>query len=183
MQEIGSSIQSVGNASFDRVEQPVAQTEEVDSTEETESGDTVEITITEIPPDESTPSGTAIGTYGPRAVGDRFKYDIQNGMLDGSLRFSALNKPFNISADATYSARGSIGTQLSLISGAHAALFSIQHNDSQPDSASASSNVDAKTEQNRIIDQNFSMGSTLTIPSVAGTRNSTIHPFTSLPIT
>ncbi len=101
MQEIGSSIQSVGNASFDRVEQPVAQTEEVDSTEETESGDTVEITITEIPPDESTPSGTAIGTYGPRAVGDRFKYDIQNGMLDGSLRFSALNKPFNISADAT----------------------------------------------------------------------------------
>ena len=113
------------------------------------AGDTVEI---------STPAGsTAPVTYEPPDVADRFRFDIQNGMFDKRLRYTALRTRYEGGASATYDARGSMRGQVGGSAGVYAALFALQYDDAQPNPSQAGSNAEAKSELNRITDQKLSL--------------------------
>lgn len=103
-------------------------------------------------------------TYGPRRTSDTFRYDIEQGMFDEQLRYNALSVRFQGVAVSTYKARQSISGQIAAFSGQNSsasALFSLTYQDAQPNPSEASSHVNARTEQNRRIDQGLDLLSML----------------------
>ncbi|MCZ6632306.1 MAG: hypothetical protein O7G87_02810 [bacterium] len=170
MPESITFTQNLGNASFDIdpavLQQRAEAAAQAAAEAESEEGDSVEITITEIPSestDDSPTSGSSPGIYGPETFDDKFRYAIENGMLDPSRRFNPLRIRFQTSATETYEARGSLGAQVMQNAGlgTSLALFNIQYQDAQPNPNDISSNVDAKVEQQRIADQNLHLLNTL----------------------
>ena len=130
--------------------------------ETTPDGDTVEISSTAPPSGGgSTPAGTPTGaTYPPRSVGDRFKFDIANGMLNRGLRFDPLTTRFNGKATATYSTRQSLEYQVTQTAGqgsAYTAMFELQYRDSQPNPSKPGTHLEAMNELNRMTDRNFNL--------------------------
>jgi hypothetical protein len=112
-------------------------------------GDTVEIS--------SPAGGAAPVTYEPPDVADRFRFDIQNGMFDKRLRYTPLRTRYEGGASATYDARGSMRGQMGGSAGVYAAMFALQYDDAQPNPSQAGSNVEARSELNRITDQKLSL--------------------------
>ena len=150
--------QNLGNSSFD-IDPAVLQQRAAEAAQEAEA-DVVEITITEIPSDSETPPEQTQATYTPATFNDNFQFAIENGILDPSYQFNPLSIRFQSGAVETYEARGSLGSQVVQGFGQdspYAALFAIQYQNAQPNSSEASSNVDAKTEQQRIADQNLQL--------------------------
>jgi hypothetical protein len=140
-------VQGTQNASFDRV--PASETSE-DTPQ-----DVVEITITDLPSETDSPASTP-ATYGPTTFGDKFKFDVQNGMLDPSKRFSPLSVRFDSTAVSTYEAREGIAGQMGANT-PYAALFALHYQDANPNPSEASTNVDARTTENRRIDQGLDL--------------------------
>lgn len=143
-------IQGTQTASFDRV--PTAETPTTADTPQ----DIVEITITG-PPSEADPSASTSTIYGPATFGDKFKYDLQNGMLDPNKRFSPLSARFDSTAVSTYEARENFAGQIIGANSPHAALFALHYQDANPNPSKASTNVDARTIENRRIDQGLDL--------------------------
>ena len=89
-----------------------------------------------------------------------FKFAIQNGMLDPSRRFSALKPRFRSAANVAYRERQLVEIQVIQTAGtgsSYAALFSLQYQDASPNPDRATTNVKARTEFNRIADQNLEL--------------------------
>ena len=134
-------VQGTNNASFDRV--PV----------ETQQ-DFLDISITDTPSESAPVSGP--GTYGPDTFDDKFKFDLQNGMLDPSKRFNALSVRFDLTAVSTYETRQNLAAQIG-VAGPQAALFALHYQAANPDLSDASTNVDARTTENRRIDRGLDL--------------------------
>ena len=170
MPESVTLTQDLGNASFDIdpavLQQRAEAAAQAAAEAEVEEGDSVEITITEIPSepteDPPTPESSPV-VYGPQIFDDAFRLAIENGILDPSQRFNPLHIRFQTGATETYEARGSLGAQImqNVGLGTSSALFNIQYQDAQPNPNEASGNVDAKAEQQRIADQNLHLLNTL----------------------
>jgi hypothetical protein len=111
------------------------------------AGDTVEISSPQAGP----------GTYGPNDVADKFKFDIQNGMFDKRLRYTALQTRSSGAATETYEARAGLGGQTMGGGGVYSALFALQYNDANPDQTQASSSAEARGELNRMAEQRLSL--------------------------
>ena len=141
-----SAVQGTTNASFDRVPTPTPALQ-------TAEQDIVDISITE-PPSEDTAS--APSTYGPATFGDKFKFQIQNGMMDASKRFNALNVRYDTTATTTHETRGNLAAQMGA-TGAQAALFALHHQASDPNPSGASTEVDARTLENRRVDRGLDL--------------------------
>jgi hypothetical protein len=156
--QVSGSSYEIGQAAQSQNESSAEVDVTIDITETTPDGDSVEISTPEAS-SENPPAAPESPTYGPRDMSDRFRFEIENGMLDRSRRFTPLSTRFNGQAAATYSARGSINTQVSRISGngVHSALFDLAYHVSRPDPSRAGTNVDARTELNRIADRNMAL--------------------------
>ena len=110
-------------------------------------GDTVEISSSQAGP----------GTYSPNNVADKFRFDIQNGMFDKRLRYTALQTPTSRAATETYESRANLGGQAAGGSGVYSALFALQYNDANPEPTQASSSTEARGELNRMAEQRLSL--------------------------
>lgn len=98
--------------------------------------------------------------YGPATIQDRFKFDIENGRFTSKGRYTPLTTRFEAVANATYDSRGEIGSRLNVMAGqnsAQSALFALGYQNASPDATHASSNVDARTQENRRIDNNLDL--------------------------
>ena len=118
---------------------------------EPEDGDTVELS-------NETDPGPA--TYQPPQFSDRFKFDIQNGMFDAHLRFNAAVTRSRGADVVAYSERQAVETQITQAAGSgspSAALFALQYQDANPNSDSASSQVEGRVEFNRMAAQNLNL--------------------------
>ena len=150
-----SEIIHVGNgSSFDTIA-PTGSSDEGDVTVEiSDPEDTVEI---------SNESEDPV-TYGPTQFADRFKFAIDNGMFDASLRFNA-NQTRSSGADvAAYYERQGVEFQVTQAAGAgspSSALFALQFQDAAPNSAAAGSQVEGRVEFNRMAEQNLNLLATL----------------------
>lgn len=168
MPESITLTQDLGNASFDIDPAVLQQRAEAaaQAAAEAEEGDSVEITITEIPSESTEDPPTSESSpiiYGPAIFDDTFRLAIENGILDPSQRFNPLHIRFQTGATETYETRGLLGNQVmqNVGLGTSTALFNIQYQDAQPHPNKASGNVDAKVEQQRIADQNLHLLNTL----------------------
>ena len=141
-----SVLQATQSASFDRVP---ASTE----TPSAETQDIVDISITE---SESTPPASTPPTYGPATFSDKFKFELQNGMMDASKRFNAINVRYDTTASTTHETRENLAAQIGA-TGAQAALFALHHQASDPTPSEASTDVDARTLENRRIDRGLDL--------------------------
>ena len=140
-------------ASFDSTPPPPAQPEGEVTVEitEPENGDTVELS-------NETDPGPA--TYQPPQFSDRFKFDIQNGIFDAHLRFNAAVTRSRGADVAAYSERQAVETQITQAAGSgspSAALFALQYQDANPNSDSASSQVEDRVEFSRMAAQNLNL--------------------------
>jgi hypothetical protein len=162
--EVAGSSFEIGQAVHQQNEPAEAEVDvNIDITETTPEGDSVELS-TPGASAENPPAQAQSPTYGPPAVGDRFRFQINNGMLDKSRRFTPLSSRFNGKAAATYSARESLVGQVSRVAGqgsVYSALFDLAYQVSRPDPSRAGTNVDARTELNRIADRNMALLSSL----------------------
>lgn len=89
-------------ASYDRIEPPAPQEEGVE-------GD-IDIDISGDPGEDTADLGNQTpspGTYGPNTTGDRFRFDMENGMLNGQGRFRAVVNRSRGAAVQTYDERRS----------------------------------------------------------------------------
>ena len=143
-----SRITSTGlpllTSTTDRIEQPQ---------EQPEPQDIVDISIDD-------PSSGQIQNYGPATVQDRFKFDIENGRFDGKGRYTPLTTRFESVSQSTYDTRAEIGNKLNITAGqnsAQSALFALGYQDASPDATQASSNVDARAQENRRINSNLDL--------------------------
>jgi hypothetical protein len=127
-------------------------------------GDTVEISSSDGSSSGSGASGDVLGTYGPQTFSDRFRFDIEHGMLDNRLRFDPLSVRFRGVATSTYRARQSVAGQVGSTArgaGVSTAMFELLYQDAQPSRTSATSSVEALNELNRMLSQNLGLLSTL----------------------
>lgn len=142
---------------------------QVDITETTPSGDTADIS------DEgasgqggasqggtsSGGSGVQVsrgGTYTPRALSDRFRYEINNGFLRPRNRFHVSVATAGSEAAATYAGRGQVGglAVRGGLAGMYGAIFSLGYQDGSPTGTSNGiANRQAINEFRRIADQNL----------------------------
>lgn len=142
-----------GAASFDRVP-PLPSEPEGDVTieiTEPEDGDTVELS------NETDPEPV---TYQPPQFSDRFKFDIQSGMFDAHLRFNATTTRSRGADVVAYTERQAVETQVTQAAGSgspSAALFSLQYQDANPNSDSASTQVEGRVEFSRMAAQNLNL--------------------------
>ena len=142
-----------GAASFDRVP-PLPSEPEGDVTieiTEPEDGDSVEL---------SNETGPEPVTYQPPQFSDRFKFDIQSGMFDAHLRFNATTTRSRGADVVAYTERQAVETQVTQAAGSgspSAALFSLQYQDANPNSDSASTQVEGRVEFNRMAAQNLNL--------------------------
>ena len=140
-------------ASYDRIEPPAPQEEGVE-------GD-IDIDISGDPGEDTVDLGNQApspGTYGPNATGDRFRFDMENGMLNGQGRFRAVVNRSRGAAVQTYDERRSIESQVTRgLDGSHKALFSLQFLNADPNRAEAGSHVEARAGFARIADQNLEL--------------------------
>ena len=152
----GIAIQG-GGATFDTI--PPAR-------EPPENGE-VEIEITGPGEDSveiSETPGPGPQTYGPRNFGDRFKFNIQNGVLDASLRFNAARTRSRGADVEAYSERQGVEFQVTQTAGTgspSSALFALQFQDADPNSTSAGSQVEGRVAYNRMAEQNLNLLATL----------------------
>ena len=143
-----NTVQGTSNASFDRVP-------DVAETSEQEGQDVVDISITEpSSPDTSAPPSS--GIYGPSAFDDKFKFELQNGMLDAGKRFNALNVRYDTTATTTHELRENLATQIGA-TGALATLFALHHQAADPNPNEVTTDVDARTNENRRIDRGLDL--------------------------
>ena len=77
-------------------------------------------------------------------------------MLDASKRFNPLSVRFDSTAISTYETRENIVAQIGL-TGPQATLFALHHQAANPDPSEVSTNVDARTLENRRIDQGLDL--------------------------
>ncbi len=140
-------------ASFDRIEPtPPAQAGVEGEIDIDISGDPAEDTV-DLGNQPPSP-----GTYGPNSTNDRFRFDLENGMLNGAGRFSAVATRSRGAAVQTYEERGSLGFQVTRgLTGSRSALFSLQYSNADPNRAEAGSSVEARTAFARIADQNLEL--------------------------
>jgi hypothetical protein len=111
------------------------------------------------------PNGTptankGLQTYGPSSIKDQFRFDIENGRFSGRGRYTPLTTNFETVAKSTYHSRANLGGQVNGLSGhssAQATLFALGYQDASPDATRASSNVDARAQENRRIDSNLDL--------------------------
>ena len=163
-----SSIISIqGSASYDRV--PVAPSHSQKNVQNPKlvqdqkkgiDGDSVEISSKGLDLEKKATSETYRGVYEPAKVNDRFRYEIENGMLDKNLRFNALKNRFPSAATIAYSARQNIESYIDQTAGrksTYTALFKLQYQDAKPNPSRAASNLEAKIQQIRIINQNLDL--------------------------
>ena len=140
-------------ATYDRI------APETESVEETEDG--IDIDISELPDEDTVEiSGPGPGrqTYGPSEFTDKFRFELQNGMRDPSRRYSPLQNRFRGMAVSGYEERGSVSVQITRTAGStYSALFNLQYSDASPDGETASTSVEARTEYNRIADQQLEL--------------------------
>jgi hypothetical protein len=131
---------------------------------ENEGGVTTEVTHPEEDSAEISNSEKPPITYGPRTFGDRFKFNIQNGMLDGSLRFNANTSRARGASVAAYAERQAVEFQVIQAAGSgspSSALFALQFLDANPNNSTAGSQVEGRVEFNRMAEQNLNLLSTL----------------------
>ena len=156
---VGSSYQ-IGVGAQEKTEATDADVDvTIDKTETTPEGDSVEISTAGASADNPLAQPQS-PTYGPPDVSDRFRFQIENGMLDKSRRFTPLSSRFNGQAAATYQARESLEGHVSRVSGqgsVYSALFDLAYQVSQPHPNRAGTSVDARTELNRIADRNLAL--------------------------
>ena len=150
----------IGNASYDRIAEAGAENQQQppEAPPVQQEGDRVEITITETTPEGNAASASSPIIYSPSTLSDRFKFDIANGTFENERRFNPLTVRFNTSAVSTYEARQSFKSQIAQTggqSGSSSALFELNYQDAAPNQRNATTNVDAKNEQNRMVDQNL----------------------------
>lgn len=103
-------------------------------------------------------------TYGPSQFSDRFKFDIQNGMFDARLRFDATQTRARGASVAAYQERQAVEFQVIQAAGTgspSSALFSLQFQDADPNSAGAASQVEGRVEFQRMAEQNLNLLSSL----------------------
>lgn len=136
---------------------PAPKTETTETTETSPPQDIVDISV-----NETTGSDPSKGlkTYGPPTLRDQFKFDIENGRFSTNGRYSALTPRFETVAQSTYESRAEVGAQIQNLAGigsAQTALFTLGYQNASPDGTQVSSNVDARAEQNRRIDQNLDL--------------------------
>ena len=144
------------SASFDII--PPTQ-EPADEGEVTVGVTTPEEDSVEISNSEETPA-----TYGPKNFGDRFKFRIQNGMLDGSLRFNANTSRARGASVAAYAERQAVEFQVTQAAGSgspSSALFALQFQDANPNNTTAGSQIAGRVEFNRMAEQNLNLLSAL----------------------
>ncbi len=123
-------------------------------------GDTVEISSSDGSSSGSGATGDVLGTYEPQRFADRFRFDIDHGMLDNRLRFDPLSARFRGTATSTYRARQSVAGQVGSTSrgaGVSTAIFELLYQDAQPNRSSATSSVEALNELNRMMSQNLGL--------------------------
>jgi hypothetical protein len=111
-------------------------------------------------PNSGAPTQTNYQSYRPSTVRDQSRFDIQNGRPGTGGRYTPLHSPFETVARSTYYSRGDIAGQVNAFSGqssAISALFSLGYEDASPNSTRASTHMDARTQQNRRIDQNLDL--------------------------
>ena len=143
-------------ASFDSV--PPAQEPENDGAV------TVEVTTPEEDSVEISNSEETPARYGPTSFGDRFKFNIQNGMMDGSLRFNANTSRARGASVAAYAERQAVELQVTQAAGSgspSSALFALQFQDANPNNTTAGSQVEGRVELHRMADQNLNLLSSL----------------------
>jgi len=150
-------VAPASGATYDRI----APATGVDEPQNEGDGSVV-IDITGDPPGdayESTDLPSTLG-YGPRGFDDRFRFDVQNGMLDASKRFSATRSRLRGLAAEGYDERRSVGVQVTRTAGSgstYAALFTLQYGDADPSSGRAGSHAEARAQYNRMTDQNLEL--------------------------
>ncbi len=141
-------------ASFDTVPLPPGPEQDDVTVEITPAeGDTVELSGGEPP-----------ATYGPADFSDRFRFDIQNGMLDAKLRFHAVTSRSRGADVAAYSERQTVEFQVTQTAGTgspSSALFALQFQDADPNASDATSQVEGRAEFNRMAAQNLGLLSQL----------------------
>lgn len=151
-----SRITSTGlpllTSTTERIEPPQ---ETAEQSEPSEPQDIVDISIDGDPNDSG-----QVQNYGPATVQDRFKFDIENGRFTSKGRYTPLTTRFEAVASSTYNSRGEIGGRLNVMAGqnsAQSALFALGYQDASPNAPQASSNVDARAQENRRIDNNLDL--------------------------
>jgi len=110
--------------------------------------------------DPNSPPNTGLQTYGPPSVKDQFRFDIENGRFSSRGRYTPLTTNFETVAKSTYHSRANLGGQVNGLSGhssAQATLFALGYQDASPDASHASSNVEARAQENRRIDNNLDL--------------------------
>ena len=116
------------------------------------------VDIVAIAPPPTTPNKPI--TYSPKDVADKFRYNIENGMFDQRLRYNALASQFQGAAQETYDVRQNVVRQVAQLGGSNSsisALFALTYQDAQPNPNSASTHVEARTEQTRQMDQGLNL--------------------------
>ena len=141
-------------ASFDSIPALPPDPEEGDVTVEIvvpEDSDTVELSGQTDPEPQN---------YGPAQFRDRFKFDIQNGMFDGRLRFNASVTRSRGADVVAYAERQGVEIQITQTAGVgspSAALFALQFQDANPNNTNASSQVEGRIGFNRMAAQNLNL--------------------------
>jgi hypothetical protein len=139
-------------ASYDRIEPPQSENDAEGDIEIDISGDPAEDTV-----EFGNPASSTI-TYGPNAMGDRFRFDLANGMLNGQGRFRAVVNQSRGAAVQTYEERRSIEANLGRGLGAsHSALFSLQMANADPNREEAGSQAEARASFARNASQNIEL--------------------------
>ena len=120
-----------------------------------EEDDSVEITET---PSDPPP------TYGPTEFSDRFRFQIQSGMFDSSLRFDATKPRATGASVQAYEERQAVEFQVTQAAGSgsqSSALFALQFQDADPNGSGATSQVEGRVEYKRMAEQNLNLLATL----------------------
>jgi hypothetical protein len=116
-----------------------------------DEGDSVEI---------SSESESEAPVYGPTNFSDRFKFDIENGMFDATLRFDATQPRARGASVEAYSERRAVEFQVTQAAGTgspSSALFALQFQDANPNGGGASSQVDGRVAFKRMAQQNLNL--------------------------
>lgn len=99
-------------------------------------------------------------TYGPTQFSDRFRFQIQNGMFDASLRFDATESRARGASTAAYGERQAVEFQVTQAAGtgsATSALFALQFQDADPNGGNATSQIEGRVEYKRMAEQNLNL--------------------------
>lgn len=150
-----SSIDEIRTTVTEQPPEP-ATTDEVPA----EPEDILDITTTETGTTTGTTTASSPQIYSPPQMSDKFRYNIEQGMFDQSLRYNAIAARYQDIATETHEARQSIEGQISRFSGSNsgvAALFALGYQNAQPNPNNATTHVEARVEQNRRIDSGLDL--------------------------